>query len=382
MPLHTAYIYGVLTMSNTNRFITLIFLTGIFAISFGLAIESPDEISKSRHTAISQAVEKVSPAVVGIHVTQLKRTRPRTILDPFWGGFFPYSRTYKVESMGSGLIVSSDGYILTNAHVVEDAHEVLVTMQGGKQYVAVIIGMDDLTDVAVLKMDAIELPFAKLGDSDDLFVGEWAIAIGNPLGLFAVSNKPTATVGIISGLHMDFGLKESGRVYQDMIQTDASINQGNSGGPLVNALGEIIGLNTFIMTGNNVSTGSIGIGFAIPINRVKEIAEELKQHGRVERNFTTGVHVQEIDSFIQQYLQLPSSKGVIITDIEKRSAGDIAGLEVGDVILEVNERVINSRDDILRVIDESLLKVGDDVALKIWHNNEVEYRKLKLAERK
>ena len=194
--------------------------------------------------------------------------------------------------------------------------------------------------------------------------------------------RPTASLGIISGLHMDFGLKESGSVYQDMIQTDASINQGNSGGPLVNALGEIIGINTFIMTGDTYNHGSIGIGFAIPINMVKNIAEELKHHGRIERNFTTGVHVQKVDPFIQRYLKLPTTKGVIVTDIEKNSSGARAGLETGDVILEVNQRLINSRDDILRVIDESLLKVGDEIELKIWRNDEVQYKILRLAERK
>ena len=165
-------------------------------------------------------------------------------------------------------------------------------------------------------------------------------------------------------------------------QTDAALNQGNSGGPLVNALGEIIGINTFIMTGNNYSHGSIGIGFAIPINMVKDIAEELKHHGRIERNFTTGVHVQKVDPYIQRYLKLPTIKGVIVTDIEKNSSGARAGLETGDVILEVNERLINSRDDILRVIDESLLKVGDEIELKIWRNDEVQYKILRLEERK
>ena len=341
-----------------------------------------NNIEYSRQNAISVAVDKVASSVVGIHVTQLKRKRTQTYIDPFWGGFFPHTRTYKVESMGSGLIVSSDGYVITNAHVVSGAHEVIVTIDGGKQYNATIIGQDELTDIALLKIDITGFSAAPLGNSDDLFVGEWAIAIGNPLGLFDVSNKPTATLGIISGLNMDFGLKESGSVYQNMIQTDASINQGNSGGPLVNALGEIIGINTFIMTGNNFNHGSIGIGFAIPINIVKEIAEELKHHGRIERNFTTGVHVQEIGPFIQRYLKLPTTKGVIITDIEKYSSGERAGLETGDVILEVNERLINSRDDILRVIDESLLKVGDEIKLKIWHNNQVEYKTLRLEERK
>ncbi|MAJ43201.1 MAG: 2-alkenal reductase [Candidatus Marinimicrobia bacterium] len=341
-----------------------------------------DEIKDSRRTAISNAVEEVSPSVVGIHVTQLKRQRTRTLLDPFWGGFFPHTRTYKVESMGSGLIVSPDGYIVTNAHVTADAHELIVTLAGGQQYNATIIGQDELTDIALLKIDITGFTHAPLGNSDDLIVGEWAIAIGNPLGLFDVSNKPTASLGIISGLHMDFGLKESGSVYQDMIQTDASINQGNSGGPLVNALGQIIGINTFIMTGDTYNHGSIGIGFAIPINMVKDIAEELKQHGRIERNFTTGVHVQKVDPFIQRYLKLPTTKGVIVTDIEKNSSGERAGLETGDIILEVNERLINSRDDILRVIDESLLKVGDEIELKIWRNDKVQFKILRLAERK
>ena len=363
-----------------NRKIILVGLCLIFGLSFTQG--EIDNIVQSRQNAISKAVEKVSPSVVGIHVTQLKRQRTRTLLDPFWGGFFPHTRTYKVESMGSGLIVSPDGYVITNAHVTQDAHEVIVTLDGGEQYNATIIGQDELTDIALLKIDITGFLHAELGDSEDLFVGEWAIAIGNPLGLFDVSNKPTATLGIISGLHMDFGLKESGSAYQNMIQTDASINQGNSGGPLVNALGEIIGINTFIMTGNNYSQGSIGIGFAIPINMVKDIAEELKHHGQIERNFTTGVHVQNVDPFIQRYLRLPTTKGVIITDIEKNSSGAKAGLETGDVILEVNERLINSRDDILRVIDESLLKVGDEVELKIWHNDEVQYKILRLAERK
>jgi len=364
-------------MNKNNILISLFILFGILYTQ-----EKFEAIVNSRQNAISKAVEKVSPSVVGIHVTQLKRQRTRTILDPFWGGFFPHTRTYKVESMGSGIIVSSDGYVISNAHVTQDAHEVIVTLDGGQQYNASIIGQDELTDISLLKIDITGFPHAPLGNSDELFVGEWAIAIGNPLGLFDVSNKPTATLGIISGLHMDFGLKESGSVYQDMIQTDASINQGNSGGPLVNSLGEVIGINTFIITGSNYSQGSIGIGFAIPINMVKDIAEELKQHGRVERNFTTGVHVQKVDPFIQRYLKLPTTKGVIVTDIEKNSSGARAGLETGDVILEVNERFINSRDDILRVIDESLLKVGDEIELKIWHNNEVQYKILRLAERR
>ena len=340
------------------------------------------DITSSRKTAITRAIEKVSPSVVGINVTQLKRKRGNLQLDPFWGLYYPKDKVYQVESLGSGAIISEDGYVVSNAHVVEDAHEILVTLPGGIRLNAELVGSDKLTDIALLKVDESNLPFTELGNSDDLIVGEWAIALGNPLGLFDVGYEPTATLGIISGLDMDFGLKESGRVYQDMIQTDASINPGNSGGPLVNSLGQIIGINTFILTGGGYSTGSIGIGFSIPINRVKEIIEELKKHVKVERDFSTGVHVQAIDSYLKQYLRLPSTDGVIITDIEKLSAGDKAGLLIGDIILEVEDQNIKSHTDILRVIDEGFKKVGDFVTLTIWRDGNVIELPLELADRK
>ena len=350
-----------------NRFYPSLFVA-IFLLSCQL--ETPpfaqqEGIDKSRQTAITYAIEQISNSVVGINVTQLKQRQVNPFFDPFWGGFFPYTRTFKVDNMGSGVLVSPDGYIITNTHVVDNATEIVVTLRGGKSYEAQLVGMDNLTDIALVKVDDSDLPFADLGNSDELIVGEWAIALGNPLGLFDVNHQPTATAGIISGVKMDFGLKESGHVYQNMIQTDAAINPGNSGGPLVNALGEVIGINTFIMTGSNYSSGSIGIGFAIPINRVKEVAEDLKKFGKVERSYTTGVHVQAIDPVMQRYLRLPTSEGVIITDVEKRSSGERAGLQIGDVILAVDNRKINSPKDIIRVIDEGLHKVGDNVTLTI-----------------
>jgi serine protease Do len=350
-----------------NRFYPSLFVA-IFLLSCQL--ETPpfaqqEGIDKSRQTAITYAIEQISNSVVGINVTQLKQQQVNPFFDPFWGGFFPYTRSFKVDNMGSGVLVSPDGYIITNTHVVDNATEIVVTLRGGKSYEAQLVGMDNLTDIALVKVDDSDLPFANLGNSDELIVGEWAIALGNPLGLFDVNHQPTATAGIISGVKMDFGLKESGHVYQNMIQTDAAINPGNSGGPLVNALGEVIGINTFIMTGSNYSSGSIGIGFAIPINRVKEVAEDLKKFGKVERSYTTGVHVQAIDPVMQRYLRLPTSEGVIITDVEKRSSGERAGLQIGDVILAVDNRKINSPKDIIRVIDEGLHKVGDNVTLTI-----------------
>ena len=354
-----------------NRFYPSLFVA-IFLLSCQL--ETPpfaqqEGIDKSRQTAITYAIEQISNSVVGINVTQLQQQQVNPFFDPFWGGFFPYTRTFKVDNMGSGVLVSPDGYIITNTHVVDNATEIVVTLRGGKSYEAQLVGMDNLTDIALVKVDDSDLPFADLGNSDELIVGEWAIALGNPLGLFDVNHQPTATAGIISGVKMDFGLKESGHVYQNMIQTDAAINPGNSGGPLVNALGEVIGINTFIMTGSNYSSGSIGIGFAIPINRVKEVAEDLKKFGKVERSYTTGVHVQAIDPVMQRYLRLPTSEGVIITDVEKRSSGERAGLQIGDVILEVDNQKINAPKDIIRVIDEGLYKVGDNVTLTILRGN-------------
>jgi serine protease Do len=207
-----------------------------------------------------------------------------------------------------------------------------------------------------------------LGDSDQLMIGEWVVALGNPLGLFDISKQPTATVGIISGVRMDFGQQEHGRVYQDMIQTDASINPGNSGGPLVNADGQVVGINSFIFTGGAYTSGSIGIGFAIPINRAKEVVEELKTKGRVDRSFTTGIEIDPIDPWIQNLLGLPTSRGVLVTRVGRGSAGEEAGLKVGDVILEANGKRVGGKSDILAVIEENLLRAGDVLHLKIWRD--------------
>jgi serine protease Do len=340
------------------------------------------DLQYSRQTAITSAIKEVSSSVVGINVTQLKQQKMNPFFDPFWGGFLPYTKTFKVKNMGSGVLISPDGYIVTNAHVVDNALEIVVTLLGGNSYDAEVIGIDNPSDIALVKIDDNNLPHAKLGDSDELIVGEWAIALGNPLGLFDVNNQPTATAGIISGVNMDFGVKDAGHVYQDMIQTDASINPGNSGGPLVNALGEVIGISTFILTGSNYASGSIGIGFSIPINRVKDVAEDLKKFGKVERSYTTGVHVQSIDPVMQRYLRLSSSEGVIITDVEKRSSGEKAGLKIGDVILEVDGNKISSAQDIIRVIDEGLHKVGDVLSLNIVRQNKSLILKLKLEDPK
>jgi len=342
-------------MDYKNLVVFILFVSIVFS----------QDLSNKRQTNITKAIDKVSNTVVGINVTQIKKRNNNLYFNP-WNNFFQQNNRFKVQNSGSGVLISSDGFIISNAHVIEDAYEINVILMGGEEYKASIIGVDYPTDIALLKINGSNFKYVEFGNSDSLILGEWVIALGNPLGLFTVSDKATATIGILSGMNMDFGLKESGRVYQNMIQTDAAINSGNSGGPLINILGEVIGINTFIMTGSGYSSGSIGIGFAIPINLVKEVTKELKLHGKVERNFQTGISVQPVDRYIKQYLRLPSNNGVIITDVEKNSSGEASGLKIGDIILKVEGIAVNNRSEILTIISESLKKTGDYIKFVIW----------------
>ena len=347
-----------------NKFLFILLGLQIILIFIVVNNNSDNYLVKDQHTLIG-AIKKINPCVVGINVKQIKKKQ--TIWNPF---FDSYLNTYKVDNLGSGVIISSDGYVITNSHVVENATDITITLVGGKRYEGEIIGIDHLTDLALIKINDDSLSYAKLGDSNNLIVGESVFALGNPLGLFSVSNQPTATAGIISGVDIDFGLKDQGYVYQDMIQTDAAINRGNSGGPLVNLSGEVIGINTFIMTDSDYTSGSIGIGFSIPINRVKEVIQDIKKYGEVKRNYTTGIHVQPIDKFIMKYLRLKDEQGVLIRDVKRYSTGNSAGLKVGDIILKVQDKNIKSAKDITKIIDEGFHKVGDIIKLVIFRNNE------------
>jgi serine protease Do len=339
-----------------------------------------DELHDSRNSAITRAIKNISPAVASVNVIQLKEISRRSpFSDPFFEFFFPYElHRQKVKSSGTGVVISPDGYVLTNFHVIENAHEIIVTLPGGEEYNSEVIGSDRFTDLALLKMEGSNFPFAPLGDSNDLIIGEWVIALGNPYGLFDVSDQPTATAGIISAINMDFGQQESGQIFQDMIQTDAAINPGNSGGPLVNSLGEVVGINTFIYTGSNYSKGSIGISFAIPINRAKTIAEELKNKGKIDRNYSTGLQVQSLNKRVARYLDLPFVKGVIVVEVEKGSSSDKAGIEVADIILSVNGISITSAQDIKNVILNQDIRPGENIDIKIFRTGETIIVSMKL----
>ncbi|MBO8131579.1 MAG: trypsin-like peptidase domain-containing protein [Candidatus Marinimicrobia bacterium] len=326
-------------------------------------VYAQSDIDCSRRNAITRAIEDVGPAVAGINVIAIQEYVTGSFFDdPLLRFLFPEQIIRRrVQSLGSGFIISSNGYIVTNAHVIENAEKVVVSLVGGREFEAKIVGVDNLTDIALLKIDGKNFKYAKLGDSDDIIVGEWVVALGNPFGLFNVAHNPVATVGIVSGVDIDFGKQESGRVYQDMIQTDASINAGNSGGPLVNVNGEVIGINTFIFTGSALSEGSIGIGFAIPINRVKVVVEELKKYGKVDRSFRTGLTVQDIDVFLARYLGLEEVAGVIVTNVKKGSSAEKAGIKIGDILIQINNRKIKNKYDIIDEIQENFYKRGDIV---------------------
>jgi serine protease Do len=338
-----------------------------------------ETVSGGRRNAITRSVSIASPAVVGINVTELRQYRQWTPWgdDPFFRQFFgDQTVTQQVQGLGSGFIISADGYILTNDHVAGNAKEITVTTTNGQQYKAELVGTDLISDIALLKIDGKNLPYVKLGNSDDVIVGEWVIAMGNPFGLFDINDKPTVTVGVVSNTGVKLQAQE-GRVYRGMIQTDAAINSGNSGGPLINAMGEVIGVNAVIYSPNQ---GSIGLGFAIPINRVKTIVNELRKSGKIERNFWTGLEIQAVDRRIARYFGLDRVEGVIVSDVKKNSPGERAGFRVGDILLTANGERISDEASVLAVVDEA--RTGEVITFKVVREHKSLELKLSLEKRK
>ncbi len=307
----------------------------------------------------ADVAEKTMPAVVNISTDKLVDTSANNPMmnDPMFRRFFNmpdddvHNNPERMEhSVGSGIIISSDGYILTNNHVVGDATKIRVTFVGDKEYEAEIIGTDPPTDVALIKIPAENLPFIQIGDSDRLRVGDQVMAIGNPFGV-----GQTVTLGIVSALGRNIGLMD----YSDLIQTDASINPGNSGGALVNMQGELVGMNAAMMSR---SGGSQGIGFAIPTSMAMQIVESLKETGTVQRAYL-GVLPQPVDQAMADYYGMDRPRGVLITQVNEDTPAERAGLQDGDIILSVDDREIRNPSMLRNVI--SLSEVGQEVDLAI-----------------
>jgi serine protease Do len=342
--------------------------------------EVQSEIYHGRETAITRAIARASDAVVGISVAQVTEVvNPFLPRDPFFRMFlderyWPRTIRKQASSLGSGFIITSDGYIVTNQHVVENATEVTVTTTAGNKYDAKIVGTDALLDMALLKIDATSLPYVEWANSDQSMVGEWVVAIGNPYGLFDVNDQPSASVGVISAVNRDFERDSDGRLYTDMIQTDASINHGNSGGPLINAEGRAVGMNTLIFSETG---GSVGIGFSIPSNRIVNSIEDLLQGG-VDRDFWLGLRANDLRGQMWKRLGLSENRGAIVTGVDKGSPANEADIRTDDVILQINDRQIDCAGDARDYINNTDLRVGDHMTILVSRKGTLLTKKLKL----
>ncbi len=292
-------------------------------------------IYADRSNAITNAVRQASPAVVSITVTEVVQSR-RGVPDDFFNPFFFRPMEREFSSIGSGFIISEEGMVVTNEHVANSsARKIMISLPDGSQYEARVIGSDELFDLTLLQIETDRsFPYIEFGDSDRLRVGEWAIAMGNPFGLFKTA-QPSVTVGVVSALHRDFRPDPNDpRVYMDMIQTDAAINRGNSGGPLVNSEGKVIGVNTFIFTGGT-SAGSVGLGFAIPSNRVIGIIDQLLNQGEVEVAFDPGFETTEMTMQKAVENNLPAVPGLLVTSVNRDGPAFESGILPGDIIMKI-----------------------------------------------
>lgn len=302
------------------------------------------QINRNRQTAITRAVKEVSPAVVSITVTETVQGGRRLAFDEYYNRFFSVPIEREVSSMGSGFIISKDGLVVTNQHVAnKNAKKVMVSLPEGSQYEATVVGADELADLALLRIQADrQFPTVEFGNSDSVLVGEWSLAVGNPFGLFEAA-QPSVTVGVVSALHRDFRPNPSEpRVYLDMIQTDAAINRGNSGGPLVDSNGKVIGVNTFIYTGGT-SGGNVGLGFAIPSNRVQKIIRQLSASGEVQLPFDPGFSTTEMTYQMAAKYNLPAVMGLLVQSVNRDGPAFEAGILPGDIILKIGQERVQSK---------------------------------------
>lgn len=377
---------------NFNNILKLLLVILIVAIAGGVYLAKlnfPEEtdpqkseiaIAKENETAaaavvigpsnIADMVEKVSPSVVNIETRVVSTTYPNNPFfnDPFFREFFGdefnLPRQNVQKGIGTGFIISEDGYILTNQHVVDQASEIIVNVSG-KEYKAKVVGQDYEMDLAVLKIESkTKLIPLKLGNSDGIRVGEWVVAIGNPYGL-----DHTVTAGVISAKGRPLSIE--GRIYKNLIQTDAAINPGNSGGPLLNTKGEVIGINTA------VNAQAQGIGFAIPINTAKGVLDELIKKGKVIRPYM-GVYLQTVDKEIASYLNIEPT-GAIIAGVVSNSPAEKAGLRQYDVIISIDKEKVKTSEDVQSILSKK--KVNDKVMLEIIRDGKTMLVPVTLAEK-
>ena len=352
-------------MKNTKK-IFLYFILFYFIVNF-------EGRAKAVPNSFADLAQKLMPSVVNISTTQTVRTTsnqfpfqfpPGSPLEEMFKDFQrPTER--KASSLGSGFIIKENGTVITNNHVIAGADDILIKVNS-KEYKAEVIGADPYMDIAVLKMKTNDkFSPVNFGDSDKARVGDWVVAIGNPFGLGG-----TVTSGIISARNRDIGMTR----YDDFIQTDASINQGNSGGPLFNLKGEVVGINTAIIAPGQ--SGSIGIGFAIPANAAEKVIDQLINFGETRRGWL-GVRIQEVTKEIAEAVELKKSEGALVASVGENSPADKAGIKAGDIILEFDGKKIDTMRTLPKVVANT--KVGKSVQLKIWRDKKLISKNLKLG---
>ena len=347
------------------------------ASGFLVLFVSVTAVAGERPDSFADQVERLSPAVVNISTTtiisdgpaiDMPQFPPGSPFEEFFKNFGDNNRQRRASSLGSGFIIDDAGIVVTNYHVIENAEEIRVVLADEQSFVATVLGKDQETDIAVLKIDPgeVELTAVAFGDSDKLRVGDWVLAIGNPFGLGG-----TVTAGIVSARGRDIG----NGPYDDFIQTDASINRGNSGGPLFNTDGEVIGINTAIFS---QSGGSVGIGFAISSNLASRVADQLANYGTTRRGWL-GVFIQEVTPDIAETLGLKNASGALISSVNENSPADVAGIQPGDVIQTFNGQAIEKMRDLPRIVAET--EVGSEVAVELFRNGKMETLMVVLGER-
>ena len=328
--------------------------------------------AKAVPESFADLAEKLIPSVVNISTTQtvVTNTNPFPFEFPPGSPFedlfkeFGTPQKRKASALGSGFIIDKKGIVITNNHVIKGAEDIIVRVDGNKEYKAKVIGADPLSDVAVLQIESKDkfIP-VNFGNSDKARIGDWVVAIGNPFGLGG-----TVTSGIISARNRDIGMNR----YEDFIQTDASINVGNSGGPLFNMNGDVIGINTAILG----QSGSIGIGFAIPSNSAKKVIDQLIKFGETKRGWL-GVRIQNVTKEIADVEKLDKPRGALVASVAKDSPSDKAGIKSGDIILEFNGVLINEMKELPKIVAQT--EVGKTVSIKIWRNKKEISKKIKLG---
>ena len=344
----------------------IFFVSLIFNLSYLSNVKAVPE-------SFADLAEKLMPSVVNISTTQTVTTSSNQFPFEFPPGS-PFEEMFKdfqkpterkASSLGSGFIIKENGTVITNNHVIAGADDILVKVNS-KEYKAKVIGADPYMDIAVLKMETND-KFSPVGfgDSDKARVGDWVVAIGNPFGVGG-----TVTSGIVSARNRDIGMTR----YDDFIQTDASINQGNSGGPLFNLKGEVVGINTAIIAPGR--SGSIGIGFAIPSNAASKVIDQLVNYGETRRGWL-GVRIQDVTKEIAEAVELEKSEGALVASVGEKSPADKAGIKAGDIILEFDEKKIDTMRTLPKVVANT--KVGKNVKLKIWRNKKLITKNLKLG---